>query len=128
MQKHLLAFIVNAFGPYNYVYAHYHQIVVFIICLFLFFILFFLLLSFTVSKILSTIIHFLLIKRYNLYKVLACSTTFFQLSPFCVTFFKLLMFIIHFHSSNYIWSLSPFRTVLKIRVSSVNIPKFSVFI
>ena len=28
-----------------------------------------------------------LTKRYNLYKVLACSTTFFQLSLFCATFF-----------------------------------------
>jgi len=31
----------------------------------------------------------LLIKRYNLYEVLACSTTFFQLSLFCATFFQL---------------------------------------
>ena len=31
----------------------------------------------------------LLIKRYNLYKVLACSTTFFQMSLFCATFFQL---------------------------------------
>jgi len=41
----------------------------------------------------------LLIKRYILYKVLACSTTFFQLSLFCATFFQLLMFML-FISSN----------------------------
>ena len=35
---------------------------------------------------------FLLLKRYNLYKVPACSTTFFQLSLFCATFFQLLTF------------------------------------
>ena len=34
----------------------------------------------------------LLIKRYDLYKVLRYSTTFFQLSLFCTTFFQLLMF------------------------------------
>ena len=32
----------------------------------------------------------LLIKRYSLYKILVCSTTFFQLSLFCVNFFQLL--------------------------------------
>jgi len=37
----------------------------------------------------STFFQLSLIRRYNLYKVLACSTTFFQLSLFCVTFFKL---------------------------------------
>ena len=31
----------------------------------------------------------LLIKRYNLYKVLACSAAFFQLSLFCAIFFQL---------------------------------------
>jgi len=36
----------------------------------------------------------LLTKRYNLYKVLACSTTFFQLSLFCANFFQLLMFML----------------------------------
>ena len=36
----------------------------------------------------------LLINRYNLYKILACSTTFFQLSLFCATFFQLLMFML----------------------------------
>jgi len=36
VQKPLLAFIVNGFGPYYYFYAHYHQIIVFIICLFLY--------------------------------------------------------------------------------------------
>ena len=35
----------------------------------------------------------LLLKCYNLYKVLACSTTFFQVSLLCATFFQLLMFI-----------------------------------
>ena len=35
----------------------------------------------------------LLINRYNLYKVLACSTAFFQLSLFCAIFFKLCTFI-----------------------------------
>jgi hypothetical protein len=35
----------------------------------------------------------LLIKRYNLYKVLACSTAFFQLSLFCTIFFHLCTFI-----------------------------------
>ena len=38
--------------------------------------------------------YLLLIKRYNLYKFVACSTTFFQLSLFCVTFFQLLMFML----------------------------------
>ena len=33
----------------------------------------------------------LLTKRYSLYKVLACSTTFSQLSPFCAPFFQLPM-------------------------------------
>jgi len=37
---------------------------------------------------------FLLIKRYNLCKVLACSTAFFQLSLSCATFFQLLTFIL----------------------------------
>jgi len=36
----------------------------------------------------------LLIKRYKLYKVLACSTTFFQLSLFCATFFQLHTFML----------------------------------
>ena len=35
----------------------------------------------------------LLIKRYNLYKVLACSTAFFQLSLCCAIFFQLCTFI-----------------------------------
>ena len=35
----------------------------------------------------------LLIKRYNLYKVLVCSTAFFQLSLFCAIFFQLCTFI-----------------------------------
>ena len=40
----------------------------------------------------------LLIKRYNLYKVLACSTTFFQLSLFCPTFFQLRLFVLFISS------------------------------
>ena len=36
----------------------------------------------------------LLIKRYNLYKLLACWTTFFQLSLFCPAFFQLLKFML----------------------------------
>ena len=36
----------------------------------------------------------LLIKRYNLYKVLACSNTFFQLSLSCAAFFQLLTFML----------------------------------
>jgi len=35
----------------------------------------------------------LLIKRYNLFEVLACSTTFFHLSLSCATFFQLCTFI-----------------------------------
>ena len=35
----------------------------------------------------------LLIKRYTLYKILACSTAFFQLSLFCAIFFQLCTFI-----------------------------------
>jgi len=40
----------------------------------------------------------LLIKRYNLCKVLACLTSFFQLSLFCSTFFQFLMFILFISS------------------------------
>ena len=39
-----------------------------------------------------------LIKRYNLYKVLACLTTFFQLSLFCATFFHFLTFMLFMSS------------------------------
>jgi hypothetical protein len=39
-----------------------------------------------------------LIKHYNLYKVLACSTTFFQLSLFCTTFFQLSTFMLFISS------------------------------
>jgi len=39
----------------------------------------------------------LLIKRYNLYKVLVCSTTFFHLSLSCATFFQLRIIILHFN-------------------------------
>ena len=40
----------------------------------------------------------LLIKRYNLYKVLACSTAFFQLPLFCSIFFQLCTFIFLIYS------------------------------
>jgi hypothetical protein len=40
----------------------------------------------------------LLIKRYDLYKVLACSTAFLQLSLFCATFFQLRMFMLFISS------------------------------
>ena len=40
----------------------------------------------------------LLIKRYNLYKFLVCSTSFFQLFLFCATFFPLLMFMLFISS------------------------------
>ena len=42
------------------------------------------------SSLLSVL---LLIKRYNLYKVLACSTAFFHVSLFCAIFFQLCTFI-----------------------------------
>ena len=42
----------------------------------------------------------LLIKHYNLYKVLACSTTFFQLSLFCATFFQLHTCMLFIHISS----------------------------
>ena len=50
----------------------------------------------------------LLMKRYNLYKVLACSTTLLQLSLFCATFFQLHMFILFLSSktsSSYVLGL-----------------------
>lgn len=40
VQKHVLAFIINAFGPYYYFYAQYHRIIMFIISLFLYYIFF----------------------------------------------------------------------------------------
>ena len=40
----------------------------------------------------------LLIKRYNLFKVLTCSTTFFHLSLFFVTFFQLRTFMLFISS------------------------------
>jgi len=49
-----------------------------------------------VSLVTSTLLHvevLLLIKRYNLYKVLASSTAFFQLSLLCAIFFQLCTFI-----------------------------------
>ena len=42
--------------------------------------------------------YLLLIKRYNLFKVLACSATFFHLSLFYATFFQLLMFMLFLSS------------------------------
>ena len=42
--------------------------------------------------------NLLLIKRYNLFKVLSCLTFFFQLSLFCVTFFQWLMFMLFISS------------------------------
>ena len=39
-------------------------------------------------------IHVVLLTGVYLYKVLSCSTTFFQLSPFCATFFQLPMFML----------------------------------
>ena len=45
-------------------------------------------LSHTVPGCIIIIIIIIIIKRYNLYKVLACSTTFFHLSLFCATFFQ----------------------------------------
>ena len=49
-----------------------------------------------VLLLLFAVLHLLLllIKCYNLYKILACSTTFFQLSLFCATFFQLRTFIL----------------------------------
>ena len=49
----------------------------------------------------------LLIKHYNLYKVLACSTNFLQLSLFCATFFQLYMFMLFISSKT-----SPSQRVL----------------
>ena len=43
--------------------------------------------------VVSRVSLLLLIKRYNLYKVLACSMAFFQLSLFCAIFFQLCTFI-----------------------------------
>ena len=37
----------------------------------------------------NLVLVLLLIKYYNLYKVLACSSTFFQMSLFCAAFFQL---------------------------------------
>ena len=54
----------------------------------------------TIFKTLQSnpISYLLLIKHYNLYKVLACSTTFFQLSLFCATFFQLRVFMLFISS------------------------------
>ena len=43
-------------------------------------------------------LYLLLVKRYNLYQVLAFSTTFFQLSLFCTTFFQLRTFMLFISS------------------------------
>ena len=42
--------------------------------------------------------HLLLVKRYNLFKVLACSNTFFHLPLFCATFFQLRTFMLFISS------------------------------
>ena len=42
-----------------------------------------------IKDISMAVTDILIIKRYNLNKVLACSTTFFQLSLFCATFFQM---------------------------------------
>jgi len=42
---------------------------------------------------LKNLLLLLLIKRYILYKILACSTAFFQLCLFCAIFFQLCTFI-----------------------------------
>ena len=42
--------------------------------------------------------HHRLTKRYNLYKILACSTIFFQLSLFCTTLFQLRTFVLFISS------------------------------
>jgi hypothetical protein len=44
----------------------------------------------------------LLIKRYNLCKVRACSTTFFQPSLFCATFFQLRTFMLFISSKSHL--------------------------
>jgi len=44
----------------------------------------------------------LLLKRYNLYNVLACSTTFFQLPLFCATFVQLCMFMLFISSKSHL--------------------------
>ena len=46
----------------------------------------------------TKILLLLLMKRYNLFKVLACSTTFFHLSLLCVTFFQLRTFMLFMSS------------------------------
>jgi hypothetical protein len=61
----------------------------------------------TVVKSRNMLLLLLLIKRYNLYKVLACSTDLFQLSLFCATFFQLPMFMLFISSKT-----SSFQRVL----------------
>jgi hypothetical protein len=51
-----------------------------------------------VSHVLFGVCGLLLLKRYNLFKVLACSTTFFHLSLSCATFFQLRTFILFISS------------------------------
>ena len=59
-------------------------------------------LSLVIRKIMFSVVPItvpcLLIKRYNIYKVLARSATFFQLSLFCATFFQLLKFMLFISS------------------------------
>jgi len=59
----------------------------------------------------SPVSHLLLIKHYNLYKVRACSTTFFQLSLFCATFFQLSTFMFFISSKT-----SSFQGVLDLPI------------
>ena len=54
----------------------------------------------------------LLIKRYNLYKVLVCSATFFQLFPSCTTFFQLRTFMLFISSKT-----SSYQRVLGLPIS-----------
>jgi len=64
------------------------------ICLLLILILILLLLLLPLPLLLLLLLLLIIIiKRYNLCKVLACSTTFFQLSLFCTTFFQLRTFM-----------------------------------
>ena len=51
-----------------------------------------------IQRISLLLLLLLLIKRYNLYKALSCSTTSFQLCLFCATFFQLLMFMLFISS------------------------------
>ena len=73
--------LIEVFTVYYY-YYYYTFFLFFFFILFVFFFFFFLFL------------------RYNIYTVLACSTTFFQLSLFCANFFQLLMFMLFYIFQN----------------------------